>query len=764
MENLKNKLFEQLKKIQGNGSFETSGIKKITLPGLRVCGVGEIGLPISPVQIKEIIPFAKKASFGKGSQTITDMTVRSAWEVDANQLSFHNDDWKKFLDKIVKEVKHGLGIEANEVIPSLYKLLIYEEGDFFLSHKDSEKEPGMFGTLILGLPSTHTGGELIIRFDGKETIIDFSSAGNYQIPYVAFFADCDHEIKPITSGYRVALVYNLLQSAGSQKINRSKTSAHVDEMAMLLESMTNTITDKPKAILLEHQYTPANFSLNSLKHHDRPRAELLLEAAQKANYFAALGLVTHYQMGDLEGGDFEYDYDYRSRYRRNHSTDLSKGTMGEIYDEYTTIDTWVTEDMPTLGDISIEAKDLLTNFEIGQGLPIEEDEEGFTGNAGMTKEYWYHYGAVILWPKSKHLELLNEVPTYVKLDWLVYYDQHWDHSEMNAIELSKQIITQLAVEAEDTDTDFGSTDFNIVATVLSKLDDAIFLDQCKNLLIAVFRNISPANWVALAECFEPQLQLFTSIFDQVGNKNEVYDTNHLLEVITCLRSNYSITFAEFLLRQVNRIPEYLEDSELSTLGGLPRDVADINVTRKQTTIAIFEKVIALSIYKEQDLDWIDRTVKVITKSKSRAYVNDVLIPALKNQKGVLADKIKQICIINLTERTILKPTPPPTWERNVPNKADSKWDADIWTILSPFLKSADIQVFEYKKAQAYRSAMETAIRNVTIDLEMETITTKGSPHILKLTKTQAAYQLALKKWKEDMAILEGVKCKLAVTS
>ncbi|MCF8251474.1 MAG: hypothetical protein K9J37_16290, partial [Saprospiraceae bacterium] len=48
--------------------------------------------------------------------------------------------------------------------------------------------------------------------------------------------------------------------------------------------------------------------------------------------------------------------------------------------------------------------------------------------------------------------------------------------------------------------------------------------------------------------------------------------------------------------------------------------------------------------------------------------------------------------------------------------------------------------------------MAAAIGRETIDLSMETVR-KGSPHTLKLTKTQAAYLLALKHWEEDMVLL-----------
>ena len=52
--------------------------------------------------------------------------------------------------------------------------------------------------------------------------------------------------------------------------------------------------------------------------------------------------------------------------------------------------------------------------------------------------------------------------------------------------------------------------------------------------------------------------------------------------------------------------------------------------------------------------------------------------------------------------------------------------------------------------------MEHIISSVTIDLKMETIR-KGSPHTLRLTKTKAAYFRAMKKWHEDVSLLDKVK-------
>jgi len=37
-------------------------------------------------------------------------------------------------------------------------MLVYDQGSFFKSHRDTEKTDGMFGTLVVALPSAHRGG------------------------------------------------------------------------------------------------------------------------------------------------------------------------------------------------------------------------------------------------------------------------------------------------------------------------------------------------------------------------------------------------------------------------------------------------------------------------------------------------------------------------------------------------------------------------------------------------------------------------------
>jgi len=752
MDKLKDALLKTLTNIEGSGSFEAAGIKNYSHPGLQVQGIGEIGLPLSAAQTKELIAQAHKAPFGKGSQTITDTSVRSAWEVDAGKISFQNSEWATLLDNIMEEVKEGLGIGDASVKANLYKLLLYETGDFFLTHKDSEKEKGMFGTLIVGLPSTHTGGELFIRFDSREKIVDFSEATRqYKIPYVAFFADCDHEIKPVTSGQRLALVYNLVQSGKGTKVQSPRLGEQAEALGAILAGLEPTETSFPKAVLLGHQYTPANFSRDALKLHDRPRAEALLTAAEKAGYFACLGLVTHYQAGELE-------YEYRGRSRRSSwygdDDDLSNGTMGEVYESSTTVKHWLMEDTPGLGELDFEPADIWSKHELGAGEdPIEKDAEGYTGNAGMTMSYWYHYGAVIFWPKSQHTEVLSGASTDIQLNWIDYYCRHWDDLAPESANMSRKLGIQLLEAKAAHIREHHRSDYSPIANMLLRANDEVLVGQLAPLLSAAFHEINIASWEDLLQHFRPQL--FESVFQAVADQKKIGITNHLLKVLTRLDSLHTPVIRSFLQGQIERLPGYLDKIELSNFIK-ERTLWQPEYCNREhlaASTSVVEQTLALSLHLDENDAWVTEALFVLANPLPRHYVNKVLTPILLKSGanlGFLGTVIHRLCVEDLTARVNNKPTPPPDWHRKMPKIEHYQ---AFWDVLRHFIGSPTERVFDYRKAQAERSSMESAIQSVEIDLKMETIRT-GSPHTLRITKTQDAYEKTMKEWHEDEVLLE----------
>ncbi len=741
-------IVELLQSIKGNGTFAVSGTTNLIIPGLRIDGVGEVSFPLNVNQIQSIIDVSHKAPFGKGSETIYDDSVRNVWEIDAKSISFHNPEWLPLMNSIVNQAKKGLGFEKqNTVQANLYKLLIYESGSFFLPHKDSEKETGMFGTLVIGLPSKHTGGELKVSFDNRTQIVDFSAAHNtYKFPFTAFFADCEHEIKPVTSGFRICLVYNLLSTNSNLQIKSTAFSLQQHKIADILNSSEQEFKELPKAILLGHEYTPTNFSLANLKGHDKPRAEALLGAAEKAGYYAQLALVTHYQNGQLEA-----DYDYYNNYNRyNHGPEID-GTMGEVYDEYTYIEHW-NGDYPGLEDLYLENKEIITDLNLGEGEPTEKEEEGFTGNAGMTIEYWYHYGAVVLWPKSKHISILKNRPLSNQLEWLAYY--------MKKIQIpnSKYIhnIRELIIGFSKTNCDFeqrSSLDFSILAIAICYIDDETITAKLNNTLSKVFDNINPESWCALLEKYG--MNVFKEVFVAIENSKNLYQIGHLIHILKKMVQKKT-DLNPLLKAQLDFIPNYIHTDDIQNISDLyVYEEENYAFERTEVAIRLIQDILMLSTYKDNDANWINKTSKQITKSLSRKYLNKVLSKVLldSNHKTPLFYNIREVCTKELSKKTTKKPQPPSNWTRKIPN---SKRNASVWEMLSAFLNSPVDAVYEYKANQQLREKVKDAINNVTIDLKTETIE-KGRPYTLKITKTQKEYKKLLKYWHEDKMLLEELE-------
>ena len=117
----------------------------------------------------------------------------------------------------------------------------------------------MVGTLVVTLPSSYTGGELMVGHNedwkGSKTALSL----------VAFYADCRHEVLKVNSGYRITLTYKLLLHGDTSRPDGDEGTAA--ELADLLREHFSTpvpryyggpAADPPNRLvyLLDHEYTP----------------------------------------------------------------------------------------------------------------------------------------------------------------------------------------------------------------------------------------------------------------------------------------------------------------------------------------------------------------------------------------------------------------------------------------------------------------------------------------------------------------------------
>ena len=419
------KLLEALSAVDRPGDFCTCGNRPLVMPGLDVDKMGVVGLPLTKTHARKLIALCRQAPYGKGTETVVDTDVRRVWELDPTQFQLTNPKWDEFVASIVDDVKESLGLEGQKLTAHLYKLLVYEEGSFFLPHRDGEKLDRMVATLVVGLPAIYEGGELVVSHDGRsnEVVFDGAAAG-HELSYAAFYADCQHEVRPVRSGYRLCLTYNLTlaRSRGKQGIAAPSYKLTSATLCDLLRDWGKQADELRLAVTLEHRYTQEGLTIDKLKGIDRARAEVLFEAAEQADCIAHLALVTLWQSGAAEGSYDDYSYRYGGGRRYHWSDDeddedyddmSTNYEMGEVYDSSLTVDHWSDAEgnKELLGEMKLDASEIVVDEPLEEAEPNREDFEGYTGNAGMTLERWYHRAAVVIWPRAKHFQVLCDAGT-----------------------------------------------------------------------------------------------------------------------------------------------------------------------------------------------------------------------------------------------------------------------------------------------------------------------------------------------------------------
>ena len=409
-------LIDLMDQVQTSGAFAVGGALPSILPGLQVKGVGPIGLPLTEHQAKALIEVSEPAPYGRGEETIVDPQVRHSWQISAEDVELGNPQWNEALQTAVDQIGKALGLSDCQINFDLYKLLVYEAGSFFASHRDTEKIPNMFATFVVNLPSAHAGGELIIRHAGQSQTYSFADSNLYEPSFAAFYADCRHEVKPITAGYRLCLVYNLAIANRKKQPVLSEQMGPIEEIDRAIQAWVQEPGDKPiLTYLLDHSYSEQNLSLANLKHGDFAKASVLLNAAANNGCQAYLCLATYHRESYGEVDSYGYGYGRRGRRSRydDDGDDLDESAFEEydVSEEQVYAHAFVGADGTKIDvqKLDLDEDDLLAKVPLIDGPGRESTISEATGNEGATKDLWYHRGAVIMWPRERELELVAKM-------------------------------------------------------------------------------------------------------------------------------------------------------------------------------------------------------------------------------------------------------------------------------------------------------------------------------------------------------------------
>lgn len=252
----------------------------------------------------------------------------------------------------------------------------------------------MFATIIIVLPSPYTGGEVHLAHGSSTTVLDMAPISLLSTTILAWYTDVKHEVKPITSGYRLALSYNLIHtSPGIPLPVLPDTSRALLQLRNVLRKWRKGAYDEEPnmvAYLLDHQYSAANLQLGekALKGKDLHQITNLKPVADELGYMICLGLLSYHVTGDA---DEETGYGYRGSWKRGRYHDYGDSddededaTMGEILDKTLTISNLVDLDGNLILNgsqtMSLEEGDLIPKDPFEDMEPDDKEYEGYMGN------------------------------------------------------------------------------------------------------------------------------------------------------------------------------------------------------------------------------------------------------------------------------------------------------------------------------------------------------------------------------------------------
>ena len=758
---ISDQLVRALKTVDRPGSFCASGSAPAPLPGLEVAGLGPIGLPLTAAQVPELKKHCRQAPYGKGEETIVDTRVRRVWQLEPDQFSLTNPDWQSYSSATVQTVQRELGLEQQKLESHLYNLLLYEPGGFVLPHRDGEKLDRMVATLVVVLPSAFQGGELVVRHEGQEQVIDFGTPERNpsHTHFAAFYADCEHEVRPLREGYRLCLVYNLVLAKAKKAITAPRTAERIDGVVNILRSWSENDPRK-LAVPLEHQYTQDGLAWDALKGADRAKARVLSEAASRAGCTAYLALQTLHESGAVEE---EYVPRRRRRWGHDEEDEYDPGNyeMGEVFESSLTAEHWsdAAGHRPTFGSMGVEREEIVPPESLTKVKP-EEDVSGYTGNEGLTLNRWYRHAAIVLWPDAHQFDVLCDCGIPGAVAALGEWVERWQKANRTdaprlkgqCVEFAGKIIDRWGTGSGYRGPSLGGT---LMALVV-RIDDAQMIGAFLGRVVA--RDSLVELDESLAEAFGKHgWGTFQDALTTVIDGTTVGTLARNMRLLDRLCSAKSRPKGERLV-----VCTLLAQKAATALETLDRgEDAELRWRLREADRAELLTGLARALIATEQFDLLSQLV-TRALAAPKAYPLAAHISALTALGPWLKKHLKKpyavlrlwltACCEQLESLTALEPVAPTDFRRDANLSCKCAECAE----LKAFLIDPTEKVHRFRVRQDRRDHIERNAKDNRCDLDYMT-DRRGSPQTLVCTKNTASYEARLKKYRDDLAHLAALR-------
>ena len=598
----------------------------------------------------------------------------------------------------------------------------------------------MFGTLVIQLPSNYKGGQLTIYHQSMKTDFNFSGPAGYDnFHYVAFYADCQHEIKPVTDGYRLCLVYNLIyQGSGDCPVPENNQEIVSSIVSSMKEWNEDDSVEQPPMMtyLLEHQYSEASLSFQLLKNVDRAVADILTEAKKSIDFDLYLAQVN---VSEYWSAEFEYGCVYG----------VGAYEADELMDEEVVAKNLKSQEGQCISSIHLDRKYFVPKEFFNNRDPDREETEGYTGNEGATIDKHYKWAALLIWPSRKriaNLGISNMISLFGKD--LLHYATHSPSQKAKLEEAAKDLMSSLAHVGHNRDNFIlflqslqiiGKVELisEFLGIIGSSIPVHSSLIRSSSFHKEVVNIGSKYGWRIL----DSSLQ---AIFDNLPSS--MYEIEAYCQFLHEISHHYSSetqkASCQCLARTIVKKLSNVDDAKSARI--------DFSKVKKIVSV-LLRCLVYLKCNKQ-----LPHFVQVLCSKPNCYPVIDVLAPVCeklydslkKKKKGKeTLDQLIAYCVSFLQESSRTPPSPT-DWSEHVTFSCSQKECVE----LVGFLGHPTETVHKFKACADIRDHLESHLHNAKCSVTCSTERV-GSPHTLVVKKNRAGYDRKIKACKKMNAII-----------
>ncbi|KAL0574361.1 hypothetical protein V5O48_007603 [Marasmius crinis-equi] len=269
-------------------------------PGLKLDGLGPIGLPLNTIQVEMIM---------KDPNTEYKPEER-VWKFSGSRIQSTNPRWHDWLKTEVIEALHAK-LDASIQLSACQRRLKYlsisaPHTDKRATFAKRDADTRQYAELVVVLPSCHSGGSIECAYEGKSKTFPIASDNELSTVIIGAYTDVAQYLGPIESGYVVCLHFELACLEGFQIPRLPKLDDARKRLRLALQSWRAALSESYGRdlgefdgidedcqifllLMLKYEYSTSNFKAGDLRGCDRLLLTQLAPLAKAYGFDLHLG-------------------------------------------------------------------------------------------------------------------------------------------------------------------------------------------------------------------------------------------------------------------------------------------------------------------------------------------------------------------------------------------------------------------------------------------------------------------------------------------